>query len=266
MSKGKIYLVGLPIGNYGDLSPRAKEYITTAKNIVIEREEAFEHVWKRLGITRPNVNIIPIEYDSDGGEPGFAYELENSNKILELLENGEDVYIVSDEGMPGIADPGEFIVRAAIKRGIEITATPGPSVVIAAVSVAGCMHNFLFDAFLPYEEEEIEKFISSRRSVHVPIVIVLRNLRRNPSGFGPAIFHDEIPKFLEKAENILGKDRQAVLCYNLTTNNERVIRGTLEYLRKYFEETPRDESQITIVIDSHNGPLWRIYNDTLKQD
>ena len=105
MTKGKVYLVGLPIGNDGDLSPRALEYITTAKNIVIEREEAFQEVWPRLGISRPNANIISIEYDSDGGEPGFAYELENSNKIMELLENGEDVYIVSDEGMPGIADP-----------------------------------------------------------------------------------------------------------------------------------------------------------------
>ena len=155
MSKGKVYLVGLPIGNDGDLAPRAIQYITHAKNIVIEREEAFEHIWPRLGIPKPTANMISIEYDSDGGEPGFAYELENSNKIMELLENGEDVYIVSDEGMPGIADPGEFIVRAAIKRGIEITATPGPSVAIAAVAVAGCMHNFTFDSFLPFEDEEI---------------------------------------------------------------------------------------------------------------
>ena len=255
MKKGKIYLVGLPIGNDGDLSPRAIEYITTAKNIVIEREEAFEHIWPRLGIPRPTANMISIEYDSDGGEPGFAYELENSNKILELLENGEDVYIVSDEGMPGVADPGEFIVRAAIKRGFEITATPGPSVAIAAVAVAGCMHNFTFDSFLPFEDQEIESFIIGRKSLATPLVLVLRNLRRNPNGFGPPVFHDEIPRFLEKAERIMGKDRQAVLCYNLTTNQERVIRGTLEYLKKYFDETPRDESQITIVIDSPNGKL-----------
>ena len=91
-------------------------------------------------------------------------------------------------------------------------------------------------------------------------MLVLRNLRRNPNGFGPPIFHDEIPKFLEKAERIMGKDRQAVLCYNLTTNQERVIRGTLEYLKKYFEETPRDESQITIVIDSPNGKLTETVN------
>jgi 16S rRNA (cytidine1402-2'-O)-methyltransferase len=253
MKKGKLYLVGLPVGNWEDMSVRAYKYIKSAKNIVIEREEAFASIWPALGMERPDVNIISIEMDSNGGEPGKSYELENMDKILALLEAGEDVYLISDDGMPGVADPGELITKNAIANGFEVTATPGPSVAIAAVAVAGCMHNFSFESFLPFTKEDRIKYLLERRHMHSPMVFVLRNLQRSEDG-NPN-YHPEIPEFLSEAVDVLGADRKAVLCYNLTKPNERVVRGTMTELKKYFDETPREPDLITIVIDTANGSL-----------
>lgn len=188
---------------------------------------------------------------SIGGEPGKSYELENMGKILELLQNGEDVHLISDDGMPGVADPGELITKQAIANGFEVTATPGPSVALAAVAVAGCMHNFTFESFLPFTKEERVKYIDQRKYLHAPMVFVLRNLMRSQDN-QPA-YHHEIPEFLGEAVEVLGANRKAVLCYNLTKENERVVRGTLQELKKYFDETPREPDLITIVIDTAGG-------------
>jgi 16S rRNA (cytidine1402-2'-O)-methyltransferase len=251
MKKGKLYLVGLPVGNWEDMPPRALRYIKTAKNIVMESHQAFEMIWPALGIEKPDANFITIQMLSYGGEPGKSYELENMQQILDLLEAGEDVHIISDDGMPGVADPGELITKQAIAHGIEVTATPGPSVAIAAVAVAGCMHNFTFESFLPFTKEERMKYIAQRKYLHAPMVFVLRNVIGGPDN-KPA-FHPEIPEFLKEASEILGSNRRAVLCYNLTKPNERVVRGTLQELKEYFDRTPREQDLITIVIDTEGG-------------
>jgi 16S rRNA (cytidine1402-2'-O)-methyltransferase len=263
MKKGKLYLVGLPVGNWEDMPPRALRYIKEAKNIVIEREEAFAKIWPALGIQKPDVNIISIEMQSRGGEPGRSYELENLSKVINLLESGEDVYLISDDGMPGVADPGELITKEAIKGGFEVTATPGPSAVLAAVSVAGCQHNFYFGSFLPHGKEERIQYLNNHKNINAPMVFMLRSLTSDENG--KPMFHPEIPNFLEDAINVLG-DRNAVLCYNLTKDNERVVRGTFSYLLKYFNETPREEDLIMIVIDTQHGSLKHmgIFSDTRK--
>lgn len=244
MKYGKLFLIGLPVGNWEDMSVRSYKYIKNAKNIVIEREEAFEKIWPQLGMEKPSINTISIEYDSDGGEPGEAYELHNMEKILQLLKNGEDVYLISDEGMPGVADPGARIVKRCILEGIEVTSTPGPSVVMAAVAVTGTMHNFIFESFLPFIKEERLLFLEERKDYRYPMVLMLRNAKRGQE------FHDEIPNFLEEAISILGKTRKASLCYNLTMDNEKVVHDTLDGLRLYFNNEPRNIlDQICIVID-----------------
>jgi 16S rRNA (cytidine1402-2'-O)-methyltransferase len=257
MNKGKLYLVGLPIGNWDDLSDRVKNYVSNAKNLVIERQEAFEHIWSNIGIPKPDANIISIEFESNAGEPtGIPYELRNMDKILELLHNGEDVYVISDEGMPGMADPGSHIVAQAIKQGIEITATPGPSVAVAAVAVTGTMHNFTFDSFLPYEHKDKIEFMKARANLHTPLVLVLRNVKKVDQPGQYPVLSEEIPDFLKDGIAIFGPERHAALCYNLTKPNERVVRGTIYSLKEYFEKTERSIwDQITIVVDSPNNQM-----------
>lgn len=244
MSYGKLFLVGLPVGNWEDMSLRAYKYIKDAKNIIIEREEAFTNIWPALGMEKPKVNTISIEYDSDGGEPGEAYEMHNMHKIIDLLKSGEDAYLISDEGMPGVADPGARIVKRCIQEGIEVTSTPGPSVVMAAVAVTGTMHNFIFESFLPFVKEERITFLEERKNYKYPMVLMLRNVKRGQE------FHNEIPEFLEEACSVLGENRRASLCYNLTTSREKVIHKTLKELIQYFNsETRSINDQICIVID-----------------
>jgi len=256
MQPGKLFLVGLPVGNWEDMSVRAYRYIKNAKNIVIEREEAFENIWPALGMEKPNVNIVSIEMDSNGGEPGVAYELKNMPVIIELLKSGEDVYLISDDGMPGVADPGALIVSEAIKEGIEITSTPGPSVAIAAVAVTGTMHNFSFESFLPFTKTDRIKFLTERKHMLSPMVLVLRNVKRNEIDGLPPVFHEEIPDFLSEAVEIFGEHRHAALCYNLTMPTEKIVRGTLRYLKEYFDITERNtQDLISIVIDKPHGNM-----------
>lgn len=259
MNKGTLYLVGLHIGNINDISPRSFDYIKKAKNIVIEREEAFERIWEDLNIDSSKYNIISIEYASNGGEPGISYEKIYTQKVIDLLNAGEDVYVIADEGMPGVADPGVFLVSNAIENGIKIVSTPGPSIAIAATAVTGTMHNFSFESFLPFTKEQRIQFLKDRKDNMYPMVIVLRNEIRDPEGRG-VLFGNEIPEFLEECIDILGSKRNAALCYNLTMSDEKVVNGTIEYLNKYFNDTPRHRALITIVIDAKNGKM-ATYND-----
>lgn len=254
MKKGNLYLVGLHIGNLDDVSPRSFNYIKNAKNIVIEREEAFDGIWESLGIDSSGYNIISIEYASNGGEPGISYEKIYMQKVVDLLNNGEDVYVIADEGMPGVADPGAMLVAEAIKNGIVVKSTPGPSVAIAAAAVTGTMHNFSFESFLPFVSQQRKQFLEDRKHNMYPMIIVLRNEIRDPEGRG-ILFGDEIPQFLQECIDVLGHKRYAALCYDLTMPQEKVISGTLEYLQKYFNEAPRERALITIVIDAQSGKM-----------
>lgn len=246
---GTLYVVGLPIGNPKDISYRAEEYLKNLTNVVVENKTNFIKLLKSLNIQKNNLNMISIEA-VEGGE---FYESAKISTVLDLLNSGEDVYIVSDDGMPGIADPGQDIIRKAIKHGVHVSSTPGPSIAVAASIVTGTGHNFLFDSFLPISKEERLSFLSLRNKLHVPIIFVLRNSSHKD---GIEKLSNEIPELLEELCIIFGEERRASLCYNLTTNKEKVIRGSVWFLNKYFKNSKREISdQITIVIDIKNGNM-----------
>lgn len=243
MDFGKLFLVGTPIGNFEDMPPRSKKYIELAQNVVIENLNAYIRICNSLGIEYSNKNIISIRFDSDGTKPGKQFEIENTEKIIKLLKSGEDVYVISDEGMPGIADPGSWLVKECINNNIQISSTPGPSVVIAAASVSGVMHNFTLESFLPFEREKRIVWLKNKKNHEYPMILMLRNAKNNKE------FNNEIPEFLEDSCSILGKNKLGSLCYNLTTEREFVVHGTMEYLYNYFTSKNRDISdQICMVI------------------
>lgn len=246
MNTGTLYLVGLHVGNLQDVSHRTLHYLQTAKNVVVEREEAFDKICYDFKLDKSQYNIIPIEFESVAGEPtGIPHELHNLPKVLRLLKGGEDVYVISDEGMPGVADPGELIIKACIKNNIKVTSTPGPSAVMAAAAVTGVMHNFTFESFLPFTKEQRVKFLQERKTHWNPIIIMLRH---------PDI-SDEIKYFLDEAIDVLGKDRKAALCYDLTKPGEKIIFGTFESLKEYFNSNDNTGKQIMMVFDSYNNRM-----------
>lgn len=255
MNKGKLYLVGLHIGNIEDVSNRTLRYIKESKNLVIEREEAFERSWPSLFKEKPEANVISIEVVCENGKNIDIKEREKTNSIIEILNNGEDVYMISDEGMPGAADPGNHIIRAAIENKIQIIATPGPSIIVAAAAVTGVIHNFSFESFLPPDKDQRKIWLERRKNNMYPMIIVLRSMSNDFINGVPQL-SNEIPELFEDAINIFGPERNAALCFNLTMSDEFVVRGKLPYLKDWFARYNRKHGdQFTIVIDSKNSRM-----------
>ena len=118
---GVLYLVGTPIGNLGDLSERARETLSTVALVAAEDTRRSGRLLQGLDIRKPLVSMF------EGNEEERAAEL------VERLEAGEDVAVVTDGGMPSISDPGYRVVRLAVERGIDVRVIPGPSAAIAAL-------------------------------------------------------------------------------------------------------------------------------------
>jgi len=216
----------------------------------METNIGFERVFDSLNINRNSINFISMQVELIDNVLGFSNEIKNAEKIIEILKSGEDVFIVSDEGMPGFADPGELIIKTAIKNKINIKVVPGPTVVTCAIAITGCSSNFTFESFLPENQSRMRQFLKDKKESTSPIVLVLRN--RVVDQNGRIYFHQEIPQLLLEGCKILGEDREAVLCYNLTKENEKIIRGTFLELYNYFISNPREDDQIAIVIDTQD--------------
>ena len=139
MSEGALVLVGTPIGNLGDLSPRAAEALTAADAVCCEDTRRTGKLLSLAGIERRPFVVV--------NEHTEAREVP---RVLARLERGERVALVSDAGMPGISDPGERLVAAAIAAGHPVEVVPGPSALLAALVVSGLpAGRFVFEGFLP---------------------------------------------------------------------------------------------------------------------
>lgn len=134
---GKIYVVGTPIGNLGDLSPRAAEVLEAVDFIAAEDTRVTAKLLNRFGIKKETVSY----YEHNKAQKG--------EYLIRRVLAGENLAIVSDAGMPAISDPGEDIVRSAHQSGITVESVPGPSALTAALSISGFpTGRFCFEGFL----------------------------------------------------------------------------------------------------------------------
>lgn len=253
---GKLYIVGLPIGNWEDISLRALKHLQIAKNVVMETQEGLNRILTGLNISNPNVNFISMNISSEDGEAGFSNEVKNLSIVINLLKSGEDVYVISDEGMPGVADPGELIIKTAVANDIEVKIIPGPSCAIVAIAATGCSSNFTFESFPPENKNDRRIFLENKKFIHAPMVFVLRN--RSFLENGLLKFHPENPELFMDAYDILGPERNAALCYNLTKTNEKIIRGNFLHLYNYFINNFDPNDQISMVIDTAENAFSRM--------
>lgn len=135
-----LVLVGTPIGNLGDLSPRAVEALTTADTIACEDTRRTRALLSHLGLPAGR-RLLAVHDHNEAAEVA---------RVLALLDKGETVVVVTDAGMPGISDPGERLVAAAAAAGHTVDVVPGPSAMIAALVVSGLpTSRFAFEGFLP---------------------------------------------------------------------------------------------------------------------
>ena len=135
---GTLFVVATPIGNLGDLSPRAREVLATVQLIAAEDTRHTRQLLQSFGIGTPLTSLH--EHN----------EAQKSDGLLERLARGESLALVSDAGTPLISDPGFDLIAGARRRGIPVVAIPGPCAAIAAISVAGLpADRFAFEGFLP---------------------------------------------------------------------------------------------------------------------
>lgn len=218
---GKLYVVGTPIGNLEDFSPRAVRVLSEVDFIAAEDTRVTVKLLNHFSLKKEM--LAYYEHNKAG----------QGNKILERLLNGENCALVSDAGMPAISDPGEDLVRQAHEAGIPVESVPGPSALITALAISGMKSGrFCFEGFLSVNK------ISRRQH--------LNEVKNDPRTL---IFYEAPHKLAATLQDMLEAfgDREITLLRELTKVHETVIRTTLaEAANRYREETPRGEFVLII--------------------
>ena len=222
LEKGALYVVGTPIGNLGDFSPRARETLAGADFIAAEDTRVTLRLLNHFGIKKPLVSYF--EHN----------KLEHGPLIVARLLEGETCALVSDAGMPAVSDPGETLVAACAGAGIPVYVVPGPTAALSALAVSGLpTGRFTFEGFLSVNKrsrkEHLEAVEKEERTM---------------------IFYEaphKLRKTLSDFSRVFGPDRRVALCRELTKLHEEVWRTTLgEAAARYREQEPRGEFVLVV--------------------
>ena len=221
MSAGKLYVVSTPIGNMGDFSFRAVE---TLRAVSVVLAEDTRH--SRPLLDRHDIKTRMSSYHEHN-------EAKTTPALIERLEGGEDIALISDAGTPLLSDPGQRLVEAAIAAGIEIVAVPGASALLAALVASGMdASRFTFQGFLPRKGRERKAALAEIASS--PVTSVLYE--------APSRVADTLLDIAERAP-----DRAAAVARELTKQFEEVRRGTVTDLGAYYKDAaPRGEVVLVI--------------------
>lgn len=218
---GKLYVVGTPIGNLSDFSPRAAQTLAEADFIAAEDTRVTVKLLNHLGIKKPMVSYF--EHN----------KLERGGVITRRILAGETCALVSDAGMPAISDPGELLVAQCAELGIQTLVVPGPSAVISALAISGLpTGRFTFEGFLSVNKR-------ARREHLQQVAVETRTM----------VFYEAPHKLSATLADMLAAwgDRRIALVRELTKIHEEVIRTTLsEAARRYSEESPKGEFVLVI--------------------
>jgi 16S rRNA (cytidine1402-2'-O)-methyltransferase len=224
---GILYIVSTPIGNLEDITLRALRVLKEVDLIAAEDTRRTRQLLSHYGIHKPLVSYH--EHNRRMRE----------ESLLEELRRGRNIALVTDAGTPGISDPGENLVRRAVKESIPLIPVPGPSALVAALSVSGLpTESFLFYGFLPSKPPARQKFLLSFKDRSETLIFYESPRRLRP--------------FLEDTLRILG-DRQLMVAREMTKLFEEVYRGTVsEVLQELGDEEVKGE--VTIVLEGSTLP------------
>jgi 16S rRNA (cytidine1402-2'-O)-methyltransferase len=203
MTGGTLWLVATPIGNLGDLSPRAVEVLGNAALVCCEDTRRTGRLLRHAGI---HAERLAVTNDHT--------EFHRIDEVLAELGAGNDVAVVSDAGTPGVSDPGERLVRAAIDAGHTVSGVPGPVAAVTALTISGLpTDRFVFEGFLPRSGRDRERRLAELADEHRTTVLYEAPHR--------------IERTLADLRSTCGDARAVVVCRELTKLYETVIRGTL---------------------------------------
>ncbi|MBP3855702.1 MAG: 16S rRNA (cytidine(1402)-2'-O)-methyltransferase [Ruminiclostridium sp.] len=217
----KLYVVGTPIGNLSDMSPRALETLRSVDFIAAEDTRVTMKLLTHFDIHKPLVSY----YEHNIREKG---EL-----ILNRIIDGENCAIVTDAGMPCISDPGEDLVRLCAEHGVEVNVVPSPTAAMSALAISGLSTSrFSFEGFLSVTKKQ--------RNAHLEEI----------KDYKHTLIFYEAPHKLKNTLNDLYEtlgDRRISLCRELTKIHEEVLRGTIREMIDYYEDkTPKGEYVLVI--------------------
>ncbi|MFI1912010.1 16S rRNA (cytidine(1402)-2'-O)-methyltransferase [Nocardia sp. NPDC020380] len=221
---GRLVLAATPMGDIGDASQRLRDALGAAEVVAAEDTRRTRALAKAMGV------------EIGGRVVSFYDHVETARipMLLEEIESGHTVLLVTDAGMPSVSDPGYRMVAACVEKGLPITCLPGPSAVTTALALSGLpVERFCFDGFPPRKGGQRKEW--------------LRTLASEPRA---CVFFEaphRLADCLADAVEILGPNRRAAVCRELTKTYEEVVRGTLGELAAWAVEGVRGE--ITVVLE-----------------
>jgi 16S rRNA (cytidine1402-2'-O)-methyltransferase len=220
---GRIVLVGTPIGNLGDLSPRAAAALRAADVICCEDTRRTRALLSAAAIPAPRLLAVHQHNEAAGAA-----------RAVGLAAGGAVVAVVTDAGMPGVSDPGERVVRAAIAAGVDVSTVPGPTAAVTAMVLSGLdAARWCFEGFLPRKGTE--------RAARLRAVA----RERRPSVIYEA--PNRVAKTLEDLLVACGPERRVALARELTKLHEEVWRGSLAAaVERVAGEAPRGECVVVV--------------------
>lgn len=216
-SPGRLTVCPTPIGNLEDISERVKKALGDADIVACEDTRRTGLLFERLGIERPR---LVSNHEQN--------EAERARQLVQAIERGARVALISDAGMPAISDPGFRLIAACIERSIEMEVLPGPSAITTALVASGLpTHRWRFEGFLPRRAGELERVLGGGQTV-----VAFESPRRLPDSLA--------------ALAALAPNRPAVICRELTKMHEEIVRGTLGELTRRFREGVKGEIVVVI--------------------
>lgn len=218
---GKLYIVPTPVGNLGDMTPRAIEVLRTASLILAEDTRTSGVLMRHFGITTPMASHHKYNEHKD------------LTPLLDRIASGETIALVSDAGTPGISDPGFMLSRECRRQGLAVETLPGATAFVPALVNSGLpCDRFFFEGFLPPKKGRATR-LEFLASLPVTFIIYESPLR--------------VARTLSELAAACGADREAAVCREISKLHDTTHRGTLSELAAYFTQN-QARGEIVIVI------------------
>jgi 16S rRNA (cytidine1402-2'-O)-methyltransferase len=222
-----LYIVATPIGNLEDITLRALRVLRSVDRVACEDTRQTQKLLSHFGIAVPTVSCHAHN------------ERQRAEELIAELEGGARIALVSDAGMPGISDPGEYLVAAAVAVGIPVIPIPGASAVVSALAASGLdTRSFLFVGFPPPRTGERRSFFETLRTERATLIFYEAPHR--------------VVESLRDASQIFGASRQAVLAREITKIHEEFLRGTLQELEASCASRKLLRGEMTLLIAGAN--------------
>lgn len=220
LTSPRLWVVATPLGNPGDLSPRAAEILQQADVVLAEDTRRAGLLFQRLGLKAKGF-VSFFEHNEEARVHG----------VINWLEAGKDVALISDAGTPLLSDPGFRLVQACRKHGLDVSPVPGPSAPMAALSACGLPpYPYTFLGFLPRADQAVKATLRDFSTIRTTLVFFERKSR--------------LQSTLDLALHVLG-DRPCAICRELTKEHEEFILGTLA---EFADDAREYRGEITVVI------------------